>query len=63
MITLLISILTTGLFVLFVLVLFAAVVFSLFKALNESEKDSQTSQHLHTASFLYALGALRMLRQ
>lgn len=63
MITTLINILTTDLFILFVLVLFSSVVLNLSKALNESQKGSQTSQHLSAASFLLALGTLRALRQ
>ena len=62
MITILTNILTTYLFILFILILFSRVVLNLSKALNESEKGSQTSQHLSAASFLLALGTLRALR-
>ena len=57
------SALSTDLFILFILILFSRVVLNLSNALNESEKGSQTSQHLSAASFLLALGTLRTLQR
>jgi hypothetical protein len=56
MITVLISIITTGLFLLCVLALLVAVTFRLFKALQESENEPRTSQHLSTASSVNPIG-------
>jgi len=57
MITALISILTTGLFLLFVLVLLAALVSSLYHKIGDGEKNPETSQ---PASFFWALSAIRL---
>jgi hypothetical protein len=62
MITILISIVTATLFLLFMLVLFAALVYCLARALSGGEKGAETGQRLLTASFLCTLAAFRMLR-
>ncbi len=56
MITVLISIITTGLFLLCVLALLLTVTFRLFRALQESKNEPHTSQHLYTASFVNPIG-------